>query len=89
MGYRLFKIDKGAAYLAKPNVKVLEAIAEDPGIEFEDLMEELRPRVHIGPKHLRAILSDLFSRDYIITDKQISALADKDIDVKKIAGWRP
>ena len=85
--YLSFKLDKYAVYLEPRLKKVLEEIMkESEGITFEELTE----RAYIGPQHLRAVLKDLFDRDYIITNHQMTKLKEKyRIDAQELRRFAP
>ncbi len=62
--YLTFKLDKFASFLSGPiSLVVGELVLEPEGLTFDELVE----RTGLGPQHLRAVLGDLFKRDYIIT----------------------
>lgn len=72
--YITFKLNRSIGYLRGPIATVLDELMHEPeGLTFEELWQ----RTHLGPQHLRAILGELFGRDYIITNHQVAKLREK------------
>lgn len=84
--YLTFKPDNHMVFLAPHLQSVFQEIAREPeGITFEDLLMRVNYKGKwMGPRLLRASLSHLFDRDYIITNHQMAQLQNRGIDPEKL-----